>query len=155
LKECINKGIISNNEYNAMRPKERGSGKFYQIFKVHKKHNPPSLLLDHPIVSGCNSLTENLSLFIVHYAKHLWQEIPSYLQDRADFVRLIEQLNQTTLPGDCFLATIHVVGLYRNIPNEQGLECFKEELNKRKDKRVPKDSLVTLLRRLVLVWNIF
>jgi hypothetical protein len=46
------------------------------------------------------------------------------------------------------------VGLYSNIPNEEGLECFRKELNKRSDKSVPTDFLVTLLR-LVLMWNIF
>jgi hypothetical protein len=44
--------------------------------------------------------------------------------------------------------------LYSNIPNEEGLECFRDELNKQKEKSVPTNYIVTLLR-LVLVWNIF
>jgi hypothetical protein len=99
-------------------------------------------------------LTENLSLFVDHNAKHLVQEIPSYLQDSPDFLCQIEDLNTTTLPENTFPVSIDVVGLYSNIPNEEGLECFREELEKRKDKTVPTELLVTLLR-LVLVWNIF
>jgi hypothetical protein len=154
LKSALNNEVISKSEYNAMAPKEKGPGKFYQIFKVHRKHNPPTLPPGHLIVSGCNSITENISLFMDYHAKHLVPEIPSYLQDTPDFLRQIEQLNETTLPDDCFPVSIDVVGLYSNIPNEEGLNCFKEELNKRKDKSVPTDFLANLLR-LVLVWNIF
>jgi hypothetical protein len=43
---------ISSSEYNKMSPVEKNPGKFYQIFKVHKKHDPPNLPLGRPIVSG-------------------------------------------------------------------------------------------------------
>jgi non-homologous end joining protein Ku len=70
LRRALNKGEISKNEFNAMVPREKGPGKFYQIFKVHKKHDPPNLPQGRPIISGCNSATENLSLFVDHHAKH-------------------------------------------------------------------------------------
>jgi hypothetical protein len=63
-------------------------------------------------------------------------------------------MNTTTLPENTFPVSIDVVGLYSNIPNEEGLECFKEALDTRKEKTVPTNLLVTLLR-LVLIWNIF
>jgi hypothetical protein len=49
---------ISKSEYKEMSPMEKNPGKFYQTFKVHKKHNPPNLPPGRPIVSGCNSITE-------------------------------------------------------------------------------------------------
>ena len=48
---------ISSSEYKEMSPMEKNPGKFYQIFKVHKKHSPPNLPPGRPIVSGCNSIT--------------------------------------------------------------------------------------------------
>ena len=89
---------LKNSEKTEMLATGKNPGKFYQIFKVHKKHTPPALPPGRPIISGCGSLTENLSLFVDHHAKHLVQEIPSYLQDMPDFLRQIEEMNTTTLP---------------------------------------------------------
>ena len=36
-----------------MAAKEKGPGKFYQLFKVHKTHSHPELPPERPIVSGC------------------------------------------------------------------------------------------------------
>ena len=43
LKSVFNREEISKSELEAMLTKDKGPGKFYQIFKVHKKHTPPSL----------------------------------------------------------------------------------------------------------------
>jgi hypothetical protein len=94
---------------------------------VHKEHSSPALSPGHPIISGCVSFIENLSLFVDHHAKHLVQEIPSYLQDTANFLCQTEELNTMTLPESTFLVLIYMVGFYSNIPNDESLECFKEE----------------------------
>jgi hypothetical protein len=71
-----------------------------------------------------------------------------------DFLRQLEELNKTPLPENTFLVSKDVVGLYSNIPKEEGLVCYREELNKRADKSVLTDFFVKLLR-LVLMWYIF
>ena len=49
--------------------------------------------------------------------------------------------------------SIDVVGLYNNIPNEEGLKAFEEALNKRKDQSMPTELLVKL-KRIVLTRNV-
>ena len=50
--------------------------------------------------------------------------------------------------------SIDVVGLYSNIPTEEGLTCFRKALDTRKNKQIPTDLIVELMR-LVLTLNIF
>jgi hypothetical protein len=112
-----------------MCTKDKGPGKFYQLFKVHKEHNASNLPPGRPIISGCNSITENLSLFVDYHAKELVPDIPSYLQDTLDLLRHFENLNKTNLPPGAFPVSIHVVGLYSNIPLQEGIKCSEETLN--------------------------
>jgi hypothetical protein len=98
IKETLNKAHqdqqITTSEYREMLPSEKNPGKFYQIFKVHKKHTPPNLPPGRPIVSGCNSITEKISQFVDYHSKHLVQQMPAYLQDTPDLLRYIEKLNE-------------------------------------------------------------
>ena len=107
-----------------------------------------------PIISGCGSITENLSLFVDTHTKNLVKTIPSYLQDTPDFLRHLEELKKIKLPENSFPISIDVVGLYNNIPHEEGIQCMKEALDKREDQTIPTLFLITLLT-LVLTWNIF
>jgi hypothetical protein len=154
LKIALAKNEISKDEFNAMCTTDKGPGKFYQLFKVHKEHNPNKLPPGRPIISGCNSITENLNLFVDYHAKHLVPNIPSYLQDTPDLHRHFEELKKTDLPSGAFPVSIDVVGLYSNIPLNEGINCFKEALSKRKDQKVSTALLIQLLS-LVLSLNIF
>ena len=40
LEEGYENEYISKNEFEAMKPGEKGPAKFYQLFKVHKPHEP-------------------------------------------------------------------------------------------------------------------
>ena len=70
LKAGLENKVISTHEYNEMLPDDKTPGKFYQLFKVHKKHSPPSLPPGRPIISGCGSITEKISLFVDHHSKN-------------------------------------------------------------------------------------
>jgi hypothetical protein len=111
-----------------MSPVEKNPGKFYQIFKVQKKHDPPNLPPGRPIGSGCNSITEKMSHFVDFHAKHLVPLMLSYLQDTPDLLRHLETLNKTLLPQNAFPASIDVVGLYSNIPTDEGITAMKRAL---------------------------
>jgi hypothetical protein len=76
-----------------------------------------------------------MSLFVDYHAKHLVQKIPSYLQDTPDLPRKLEEFKSVTLSEDVFPASINVVGLYTNIPNDEGLEIFRKALEKEWTKR--------------------
>jgi hypothetical protein len=70
------------------------------------------------IISGCGSITENISLFIDHHSKHLVLKTPSYLQNTPDLLSQIEKYNETPLPPHAFAVSIDVVGLYQNMMKE-------------------------------------
>ena len=58
------------------------------------------------------------------------------------------------MPEDTILCTIDVVGLYANIPHEDGLVAMRKALYERGDKTVSTDSLIELAECL-LKNNIF
>ena len=58
------------------------------------------------------------------------------------------------LPTNTIIATIDVVGLYTNIPVEEGLDAVKEALEERNDKNVSTEFIIRLLE-LVLKNNLF
>ena len=127
--------------------------KFYQLFKIHKDHTKPDLPPGRPIVSGCGSFTEKISQFVDEHAKDLVKEIPSYIQDTPDLLRHLEQFKNKKFPKGTFPVSIDVVGLYNNIPNEEGLKWFEDALNRRKDQSIPTSFLVKL-KKLILTRNI-
>ena len=145
---------ITNQELKEMLPIDKKAGKFYHIFKVHKKHTPPNLPPGRPIVSGCNSITEKISQFVDHHAKPLVPLMPSFLQDTPDLLRHIETLNNAIIPPNAFPVSIDVVGLYSNIPTEEGISAMKRALETRPDKTVSTTTIVKLLTH-VLKLNIF
>ena len=71
------------------------------------------------------------SQFVDTEAKHLVKDIPSYIQDTPDLLRHLKTLKNVKLPKATFPVSIDVVGLYNNIPNEEGLECLLKALNTR------------------------
>ena len=63
LQEALDKGYISKDEFEAMDPSEKSPGQFYELFKVHKHHEPGETPPERPIISGSGSITDNISLF--------------------------------------------------------------------------------------------
>ena len=154
LKKALDEKHISKSEHDAMSATDKKPGKLYQLFKVHKKFVEPDLPPARPIISGCGSITENMSLFIDHHTKHLVPLIPSFLQDTPHLLRELEVLKTKGLPQGTFPVSIDVVGLYTNIPHNEGVDSVKRVLNTRKDPEVPTDTLIKFLE-LVLKHNIF
>ena len=60
------------------------------------------------------------------------KKIKSYIKDTNDFLRKLDAI--PSLPEDIILCTIDVVGLYPNIPHEDGLVAMREALDTREDK---------------------
>ena len=154
LTEALKSDIISKPEFDAMSAKDKKPGKFYQLFKIHKKFEEPNLPPGRPIISGCGSITENISLFVDHHAKDLVPKIPSFLQDTPYLLRELETLKTTNIPPNTFPISVDLVGLYTNIPHDEDIDSLKSALDKRKNVEVSSDFLVKLLS-LVLKYNIF
>ena len=80
------------------------------------------------------------------------KKVKSYIKDTNDFLKKLRSL--TNLPGNCLLCTMDIVGLYPNIPHDEGLSALRKRLNERDKKDVSTDTLVELAE-LVLKNNIF
>ena len=125
---------------------------FYILPKIHKQPNEdlPLKYPGRPIVSACNSPTENISKYIDSVLKPYMFELPSFVKDTTDFINKIR--NITLKSNDTFLVTLDVASLYTNIPHEDGIRACEHFLqNETNDK----GSYISQLLRLVLENNYF
>ena len=129
------------------------AGKFYLNFKVHKAHTniPP----ERAIVSQSGSVTSNIGKYVDFHIQETSKQHDSYLEDTPDFIRRIEKINNSRiLPDNAIIVTWDVMGLFTIIPQEEGLECTRNALNKRNKPDVPTEFLMRLLE-VVLKDSIF
>ena len=155
LKEALEQEIITETEYTAMNPEDKNPSKFYCNFKVHKQTEHGEIPPVRPIISGSGAITENISVFVEHHIVDLSTKHQSYLQDTPHFLRVVNKINQgPRLPANAVLVTADITGAYSNIPQEDGSQCLREELDERKDKTIPTEFLVKLMD-LIQKYNIF
>ena len=109
-------------------------------------------VLGRPVISNCGFYTENISSFLDFHLQPLAQKVKSYIKGTNHFLRKIKELGQ--FPEGRILYTIDVVGLYPNIPHDEGLAFLKDFLGSRNDKQVTTYTLIELAE-LVLNNNIF
>ena len=92
---------------------------------IHKRiHNVPG----RPVISNSSCFTENISTFLDFHLKPLAQKVKSYNQDKNDFLKTIA--NTSPLPYELISYTIDVLGLYSNIPDEEGLIAVRKALER-------------------------
>ena len=144
-------GILSKDEYNAMKPSNAKPGKFYATFKVHKPHKEGTAPPMRPIVSASGSVSENIATYVEHHLKDIARSHEAYLQDTPDFLREIQKLK---VEEDDMLVVIDVEALYTNIPPTEAADCVEKRLDERLTKTVPTNFIMKLLQ-LILKQNIF
>ena len=79
IEEAYDNNIITKDKYEAIHFEDKGPGKFYCNFKVHKDHTEDQTPPVRPVVSCCGSLMENASLFLEHFLKNFAKIHNSYL----------------------------------------------------------------------------
>ena len=122
---------------------------FSLLPKIHKQlHDVPG----RPVISNCGYYTENISSFLDFHLQYLVQDVKSWIKDTNDFLKNLCSL--PNLPDDIILCTVDVVGLYPNIPYEEGLSALRKQLDLRQEKYVTTSTLVELAE-VVLKNNIF
>ena len=149
LKKIRKRGDLSLDTFNYFLVKGPKFARFYLLPKIYK------LLYDvpeRPVTSNCGFYAENISSFLDFHLQPLAQKVKSYIKGTNQFLRKIKELGQ--LPEGTILCTIDVVGLYPNIPHDEGLAFLKDFLDSRVDKQVTRDTLIELAE-LVLKNNIF
>ena len=82
----------------------------------------------------------------------LAHEVNSNIKDTNDFLKKLHSL--TNLPNDIILCSVDVVGLYPNIPHNEGLSPLQKRLELRREKKVSTSRLVEFAE-VVLKNNVF
>ena len=68
---------------------------------------------------------ENISAFLDF--QPLTREVKSYIKDPNDFLKKLHSL--TDLPSNIILCSVHIAGLYPNIPHERVCLLYKKDWN--------------------------
>ena len=149
LKKIRDRRDISDSTLDYFLVNNPKLGRFYLLPKIHKRlQNVPG----RPVISDSGYYMENISAFLEFHLKPLVQKVKSYIKDTNDFLRKIACL--PPLPDDIILCTIDGVGLYSNIPHDEGLIALRKYLESREDKAISTDSLMDLAE-CVLKNNVF
>ena len=143
------RGDLSADTIKYFMVKDPKFARFYLLPKIHKRlYDVPG----RPVISNCGYYTENISSFLDFHLQPLAREVKSYIKDTNDFLKKLRSL--PNLPDDIILCTADVVGLYPNIPHEEGLSALRKRLDLRQEKDVTTSTLVELAE-VVIKNNIF
>uniref|UniRef100_A0A8C5QIP1 Reverse transcriptase domain-containing protein n=1 Tax=Leptobrachium leishanense TaxID=445787 RepID=A0A8C5QIP1_9ANUR len=148
LYDTLMNNLISKRDYNFLDCPFPRVPHLYLSPKVHKDlNNPPG----RPIVSGCGSIFQPLSIFLDAHLQPLALATKSYLRDTPDFITKIKDL---ILPAGAFLCSMDVGSLYTSIPHDDGIEVIFRVLQSLEISDAYRLFLVDLLR-LILSKNYF
>ena len=125
------RGDLSADTIKYFMVKDPKFARFYLLPKIHKRlYDVPG----RPVISNCGYYTENISSFLDFHLQPLAREVKSYIKDTNDFLKKLRSL--PNLPDDIILYTVDVVGLYPNIPHEEGLSALRKRLDLGQEKDV-------------------
>ena len=124
VRKLRNGGEISHETLDYFHINNPKLGRFYLLSEVHKRlHHVPG----RPVISKSGFYTENISSFIEYHLKPLAQNVKSYIWDTNDLLSKLASL--PPLLDDVILCTIDVMGLYSNIPHDEGLIAMRKTLD--------------------------
>ena len=127
LEKITKRGELSQDTLNYFLVKDPKFARFYLLPEIHNTCIP-----ERPVISNCGFYTENISSQVTN----------QIIKDTNHFLRKIRELVQ--LPEGTILFMINVVGLYPNIPHDEGLAFLKDFLESRVEKLVTTDTLIKL-----------
>ena len=147
-----NRYLITDETKKLLTPlKPARTPLFYGLPKTHKENIPL-----RPIVSACDSPTDNISRYITQFLQPLAESHPSYIKDSKDFINAIQDIG--ALPKFAHLVTADVTSLYTNIPHQEGIDAIINHINAFKDelpRNFPYSSTIKILIESILKHNNF
>lgn len=144
LSTLLRNGLLNKEMVDSCSPPEKARlARLYFLKKIHK--NPMGI---RPIVSSCESPTENISQFLDYWLQPAMKALPSFLKDTT---QLINELNDLTVEPDTLLATIDVKSLYTCIPHEEGIQACAESLEILSENNPDQPDTKTLINLLEIV----
>lgn len=143
------RGWITERERDFLTVKHPICPVFYGLPKIHKGLDNPPL---RPIVSSIGCLTEPLSQYLDFFLKKYMTELPSYLGDTTDILKILDSFK---CEEDYMLVTCDVQSLYTCIPHTAGIEALTHYFNTRPPDVVPPNSFLLTLAEVILTKNYF
>ena len=138
----LHKKDIDKKVMNYLIKKKPQLGQFYILPKVHKR---TFIIPGRPVISNIGTATENKLHFLLDfYLKPVVQTIPHILEDTRDFLSRLCYLQD--IPENVIVVSFDVVGLYPNIPHEEGVDIMRVFLNETRDKSIITGSLCRLAK---------
>ena len=101
-----------------------------------------------PIVSSCNSPTENISQFLDYWLQPAMKALPSFLKDTT---HLVNELSDLIVEPNTFLVTVDVKSLCTCIPHNEGILACAESLELTKESNLNQPDTKTLINLLEIV----
>ena len=131
------------------------TGRFYGTFKVHKNYEHGTAPPLRGIVSCSGTMMENIAIYVEHHLKEIGKSHESYLEDTPDFLRHVEEINKgEKLPDSALLVVIDAIGLYNNIPPNEGVKSVAKALEEKPTSKVP-SGFITRLLQIILEYSVF
>ena len=153
VKEAHSAGVIDDDMQSVLNPTHAKPGRFYILPKIHKSYD--HFPVGRPIISGCGTATEKISLFVDLHLKPHVKTLPSYVEDDNDFLRKLIHINTQhgPLPDKTILCTMDVTSLYTNIPTHDFIEACRYYLVRQHN--TSKVNILTKFMELVFTQNNF
>ena len=138
LSKFHSEGTLSRTMVEFCSPSKKARlARLYFLKKIHK--SPMGI---RPIVSSCESPTENISQFIDYWLQPIMKALPSFLKDTT---QLINELENLTIELNTMLITVDMKSLYTCIPYQEGIQACAEALWNSKANNPDQPDTVTLL----------
>ena len=139
--------LLSKNISEGLKTENPKTLHFCQKPKVHKKGNS-----GRPVISLINCHTSKISEYVDYHPQPIVKEIPSYVQDTADFLRKINQIDYVL--DNPYLVSLDIKSLYTNIPNAEGIKSIKTSLENY-SKQTASTKVITTSLTVILTLNNF
>lgn len=114
--------LISEEEYKFIYNPSPLLSTFYALFFFYCP------VPGRPIVSGCNNLTQEASVYIDTILRPFVTTLSSYLHNMKD---VVTKLHEIVVHDGVYLASLDVESLYTNITHDLGIESIKLFLDTR------------------------
>ena len=130
IEKIRKRGNLNADTIKYFMLKDPKFARFYLLPKIHKRLHD---VLGRPVISNCGYYTENISSFLDFHSQPLAKEVKSYIKDTNDFLKKLRSLPD--LSDYIILCTVDVVGLYPNIPHDEGMSVLRKQLDLRQENR--------------------
>ena len=134
--------LVTEKELKYFPYQYKNSTNFGKMYLIPKIHNRLDNVADCPVISNFGTPAEKASEFLDQHLQPILKSGVSYIKCTNDFLFKLKNLRK--IPENAFLVTSDVVGLYPNIPHDEGLEVSRKQCNALDNKSISTEDLVKM-----------